>query len=45
VLTSPSSRSLDIAFADHGIAPPQSLVVLSVDDHGILELQLFLTRA
>jgi len=37
--------SLDIAFADYGIAPPQSFVVLSVDDHGILELQLFLTRS
>lgn len=37
--------SLDIAFADYGIDPPQSFVVLSVDDHGILELQLFLARA
>lgn len=36
--------SLDIAFADYGIAPPQSMVVLSVDDHGVMEFQLHFTR-
>jgi polyisoprenoid-binding protein YceI len=36
--------SLPIQFADFGIAPPQSMMVLSVEDHGILELQLQLTR-
>jgi polyisoprenoid-binding protein YceI len=33
--------STDIAFADYGIQKPQSFKVLSVDDHGVLELQLF----
>lgn len=37
--------SAAIAFADYGIAPPQSMVVLSVADHGTLELQLHFTRA
>jgi polyisoprenoid-binding protein YceI len=37
--------SLDITFADYGIAKPNSFLVLSVDDHGILELQLLLTEA
>ncbi len=37
--------SLPIQFAEFGIAPPQSMMVLSVEDNGILELQLQLTRA
>lgn len=37
--------SVGIAFADYGIAAPQSMVVLSVADHGTLELQLHLRRA
>jgi polyisoprenoid-binding protein YceI len=37
--------SLDITFADYGIEKPSSFMVLSVDDHGILELQLLLTEA
>jgi polyisoprenoid-binding protein YceI len=36
--------STAIAFADYNIAPPQSMVVLSVDDHGTLELQLHFTK-
>lgn len=36
--------SLDLAFADFGISQPQSMMVLSVEDHGILELQLQLRR-
>ncbi len=37
--------SLEIAFADYAMEPPSSFAVLSVDDHGTLELQLFLTRS
>ncbi len=36
--------SLDITFADYDIEPPQSMIVLSVEDHGVMELQLQLTR-
>jgi polyisoprenoid-binding protein YceI len=37
--------SLEITFADFGIVKPTSFLVLSVQDHGTLELQLFFTRA
>ena len=37
--------SLPIQFADFDINPPRSFLVLSVDDHGTLELQLQLTKA
>jgi polyisoprenoid-binding protein YceI len=37
--------SLPITFADFSIVPPQSMMVLSVEDHGVMELQLQLTRA
>ena len=30
----------NIAFADYGIESPKSMAVLSIDDHGTLELQL-----
>jgi polyisoprenoid-binding protein YceI len=36
--------SLDVTLADYGIEPPSAPVVASVDDHGVLELQLFLSR-
>lgn len=36
--------SLPIVFADYGIQKPQSMMVLSVEDNGIMELQLQLTR-
>jgi polyisoprenoid-binding protein YceI len=32
-------------FSDFGMSPPRAPVVLSVDDHGIIELQLFFTRS
>lgn len=35
---------LDIAFADYGIAKPVSFKVLSIEDRGIMELQLFFSR-
>jgi polyisoprenoid-binding protein YceI len=35
---------LDVAMADYAIDPPTSFRVLSVEDHGVLELQLFLRR-
>jgi polyisoprenoid-binding protein YceI len=37
--------SLDVAFADYGMASPQSMMVLSVADHGVMELQLHFTRS
>jgi polyisoprenoid-binding protein YceI len=36
--------SLEIRFADYGIAPPRAASVLSVEDRGILELQLVFQR-
>ncbi len=36
---------LDIPFADYDIDQPQSLAVLSTDDRGILEVQLFFSKA
>ena len=32
--------SIDILFADYGIAQPTSFIVLSIEDHGIMEFQL-----
>lgn len=37
--------STEITFADYGMETPRSFVVLSVEDHGTLELQLFLRQA
>jgi polyisoprenoid-binding protein YceI len=37
--------SHDIALADYAIEPPSAPVVASVDDHGVLEVQLFFSRA
>jgi polyisoprenoid-binding protein YceI len=37
--------SIEIVFADYGISQPNSFMVLSIDDSGIMELQLQLTRA
>ncbi len=36
---------LDIQFADYDIDQPQSFAVLSIEDHGILEVQLFFSKA
>jgi polyisoprenoid-binding protein YceI len=36
--------SLDVTFSDFGVEVPRAPIVLSVDDHGALELQLLLTR-
>ena len=36
--------SLQITFADYGIDKPNSFKVLSIDDHGTMELQLFFTK-
>ena len=33
-----------IVFADYGVTAPSSLAVISVEDHGIIELQLYFTR-
>ena len=37
--------SLDIVFADYGVSVPSAPVVLSAEDEGVLELQLFFSRA
>ena len=37
--------SLPIVFADYSIQKPESFKVLSIDDHGTMELQLFFTHA
>ena len=37
--------SLEIAFADYGIQPPRAPLVLSVEDHATMELQLVFERA
>ena len=37
--------SIDILFADFGIERPSSFVVLSIDDHGIMEFQLQLRHS
>ncbi|HEY8059599.1 MAG TPA: YceI family protein [Acidimicrobiales bacterium] len=37
--------SLPITFADYGVEAPSSFVVVSIDDHGTMELQLFFTRS
>ncbi|MGZ5384040.1 MAG: YceI family protein [Acidimicrobiia bacterium] len=36
--------STDITFANYGVAAPSAVIVLSVEDHGQFELQLFFTR-
>jgi polyisoprenoid-binding protein YceI len=36
---------LPIAFADYSISQPRAATVLSVDDNGLMEVQLFFTRA
>ena len=36
---------LEIVFADYGVEVPSAPVVLSADDHGIVELQLFFSPA
>ena len=35
--------SLDIVFADYGVSVPSAPVVLSAEDEGVVELQLFFT--
>jgi polyisoprenoid-binding protein YceI len=37
--------SLDVVFADYGVSVPSAPVVLSAEDEGVLELQLFFSAA
>jgi polyisoprenoid-binding protein YceI len=37
--------SLDLTFSDFDVEVPDSQVVVSVEDHGVMEMQLLLTRA
>lgn len=34
----------DIVFADYGVSVPTAAIIVSVEDHGVVELQLFFTR-
>ncbi|HEY6531550.1 MAG TPA: YceI family protein [Acidimicrobiales bacterium] len=36
--------SFDVTFSDYGVSVPRAAIVLSVEDHGILELQLLLVK-
>ena len=36
--------TLDIVFADFGVEVPSGSIVISVEDHGVVEIQVFLTR-
>jgi polyisoprenoid-binding protein YceI len=36
--------SLPITFADYGVQAPTSFAVVSIEDHGTMELQLFFTK-
>ena len=36
--------TFDIVFADYGVEAPSAPIVVSVEDHGVVEIQLFLTR-
>ena len=36
--------SIPILFADYEIAQPQSPILVSIEDNGVMELQLFLVR-
>jgi polyisoprenoid-binding protein YceI len=37
--------SIDIQFSDYSISSPRGASVLSIENHGVMELQLFLKRA
>ena len=37
--------SLPIVFADYGMTPPRAMIVLSVEDHGVMEFQVHFTKA
>ncbi len=37
--------SIEIVFADYGVSVPRVPIVLSAEDHGIVELQLFFARS
>jgi len=37
--------SLPVVLADHDVEAPSAAIVVSVADHGLVEFQLFLTRA
>ncbi|MBT3687131.1 MAG: YceI family protein [Actinobacteria bacterium] len=36
--------TLDIVFADFGVEVPSASIVIAVEDHGVVEIQVFLTR-
>ena len=36
--------SAEVVFSDYGVIAPTSRAVISVEDHGIMEFQLFFTR-
>ena len=36
--------SVDVVFADYGVSVPDAPIVVSAEDHGVIELQLFFAR-
>jgi hypothetical protein len=36
--------TFDIALSDYGVEAPSAPIVVSVEDHAVVEIQLFLTR-
>ena len=36
--------SLDVTFSDYGVTVPSAPILVSADDHGTVELQLFFTQ-
>jgi polyisoprenoid-binding protein YceI len=36
--------SLDVTFSDYGVSVPSAPIVVSAEDHGVVELQLFFSR-
>ncbi|HJO79950.1 MAG TPA: YceI family protein [Acidimicrobiales bacterium] len=36
--------TFDVIFADYGVEVPSASIVIAVEDHGVVEVQLFLTR-
>lgn len=37
--------SADVTFPDYGVETPTAAIVVSLEDHGVVEFQLYLTQA
>ena len=40
----PILGSLDVAFSDYGVSVPSAPIVVSADDEGVIELQLYFSE-